>query len=191
MLLVPNSMPSTVGSVSAPVTAMATSPPWTLAQNPPTVTSTVARSSGLATRRLASVCDRRSAAPDRPTPMWARPVRPRSWTTASGPVRRISRVATVPPSELSGCPELDPHARCQQRRVGPVQIPQHGLGVTDELPPTGRLPGVYRAELFGQGDGAGRHRSSRLGPARHPQARVAVDEIGETGCESAESDPPQ
>ncbi len=39
------------------------------------VTSTVAQSSGLATSRLASVWERRSAAPDRPTPRWASPAR--------------------------------------------------------------------------------------------------------------------
>jgi len=68
MLLVPNGMPLTAGSVSAPVTAMATSPPRTRAENPPKVTSTVARSSGLATSRLARVWARRSAAPDVLTP---------------------------------------------------------------------------------------------------------------------------
>ena len=71
MLLVPNGIPLTDGSVSAPVTAIATSPPRTRAENPPKVTSMVARSPGLATSRLARVCERRSAAPERVTPMWA------------------------------------------------------------------------------------------------------------------------
>src|SRR5882757_7733532 len=131
MLLVPNLIPLTEGSVSAPVTAMSTSPPCTRAAKPPKVTSTVARSSGLATSRLASLCERRSAAPDRPTPRCACPIRPRSWTTASGPVRRISRVVTV---YSSRGPELNPHALRQQGGIGSHQVPQDHVGVTDELP---------------------------------------------------------
>src|SRR5689334_10398150 len=193
MLLVPNLIPLTAGSVSAPVTAMSTSPPRTLAAKPPKVTSTVARSSGLTTSRLASLCARRSAAPDRLTPRWASPGRPRSWTTANGPVRRISRIGTAISStrHWSDGPELNPHALRQQRRVRPLQIPQHGIGATDELPTAGGLTRIDRAELTGETDGAGGHRGPRLCAARHPQAGVAIDQIRETWCESTESDPPQ
>ena len=64
MAFMPNGFPSTDGFASAPVTAMVTSPPRTRAEKPPNVTSTVARSGGLATSRLASACARRSAAPE-------------------------------------------------------------------------------------------------------------------------------
>ena len=47
MLLMPKGIPFTAGSVSAPVTAIATSPPRTRAVSPPKVTSIVARSAGL------------------------------------------------------------------------------------------------------------------------------------------------
>src|ERR1700758_4122584 len=192
MLLVPNSIPFTVGSVSAPVTAMSTSPPRTRAENPPNVTSTVARSSGFATSRLASLCAWRSAAPDRLTPRWESPGRPRSWRTANGPVRRISRLISgcATATSLSPGPELNPHAPRQQCRTGPLEIPQDRVGVSDELPAPGRLTWVYRAEFAGKRDGAGRHRGPWLRPARHPQSCVAVDQIGEPGREPAEPDPP-
>src|ERR1700758_2979059 len=192
MLLVPNSIPFTVGSVSAPVTAMSTSPPRTRAEKPPNVTSTVARSSGLATSRLASLCAWRSAAPDRLTPRWESPGRPRSWRTANGPVRRISRLISgcATATSLSPGPELTPHALRQQRRTGLLDIPQDRVGVSDELPAPGRLTWVYRAEFAGKRDGTGRHRGPWLRPARHPQSRVAVDQIGETGREPAAPAPP-
>src|SRR3984885_11773204 len=187
MLLAPNMVTPTRGLVSAPVTAMSTSPPRTRALNPPIVTSMVARLSGLATSRLASVCDRRSAAPDRVTPRWASPTRPRSSMRASGPVCRISSVVMV----ASLCsPELDPYARRQQRRIGPIDVPQHRVGVPDQLPSAGRATGIDSGEFAGQAHRAGRDRWARLGPSRHGQARVATDQIGETRCETAESDLP-
>src|ERR1700754_2479688 len=193
MLLVPNLIPLTDGSVSAPVTAMSTSPPCTRAAKPPKVTSTVARSSGLATRRLASLCERRSAAPDRPTPRWACPTRPRSWTTASGPVRRISRLITgfVTACSLSRGPELNPHALRQQRRIRSHQIPQDGIGATDELPAAGGFARIDRAEFTRKRHRSGGYRGAWLGAAGHPQPGVAVDQGRETRCESAESDSPQ
>ncbi|SKT91851.1 Uncharacterised protein [Mycobacteroides abscessus subsp. abscessus] len=92
----PKGIPLMDGSVSAPVTATTTSPPITRNDIPPSVTSMVARLSGLATNRLAKECELRSAAPDRPTPMAALPTRPRSCTRASGPVRITSRVGLMP-----------------------------------------------------------------------------------------------
>ena len=86
------------------------SPPRTRAEKPPNVTSTVARSSGLATSRLASVCER----PDRRLRTARRrggPVRP-----GRGPRRRPAvRSAEFPalswlaPSGPLHCPELNPH----------------------------------------------------------------------------------
>ena len=150
MLLVPNGIPPTAGSVSAPVTAMSTSPPRTRAANPPRVISTVARSSGLATRRLASRCERRSAAPERVTPTWARPGRPRSSSSASGPVRRHFQCdhRRAP----SDGPELHPHAGHQQRGPRSVDIPQHRIGAPDQLPAARRLARIDAAELPGQPD---------------------------------------
>ena len=46
MLLMPKGIPFTAGSVSAPVTAIAMSPPRTRAVSPPKVTSIVARLAG-------------------------------------------------------------------------------------------------------------------------------------------------
>ena len=162
MLLAPNIVSPTFGEGSAPVTAMSTSPPRTRAENPPKVTSMVARSSGLATSRLASVCERRSAAPDRVTPRWASPTRPRSWMRASGPVCRISKVvknlsffglcARLP---LDGS-ELDPQARGQQRRIRPIDVPQHRLGVADQLPSAGGATRVDAGEFTGEADCTGR-----------------------------------
>src|ERR1700727_3870 len=188
MLLAPNMVTPTRGLVSAPVTAMSTSPPRTRALNPPIVTSMVARLSGLATSRLASVCDRRSAAPDRVTPRWASPTRPRSSMRASGPVCRISSVVMV----ASLCsPELDPHARHQQRRIGPIDVPQHRLGVTDQLPSAGGATRVDSGEFAGQAHRTGRDRWAWLGPSRHGQTRVAADQIGGTRGKTAESDRPR
>src|SRR5271170_5799434 len=168
MLLAPNIVRPTLGFVSAPATAMSTSPPRTRAENPPRVTSMVARSSGLATSRLASVCDRRSAAPDRVTPRWASPTRPRSWTRASGPGCNISRVvigfslrvlARLP---LCGS-ELDPHARRQQRRFKTVDVPQRRVGVADQLPSAGGAPRIDSGEFAGQADRTGGDGRPRLG----------------------------
>src|ERR1700743_2471902 len=152
----------TRGLVSAPVTATSTLPPRTRAVNPPIVTSMVARSSGLATSRLASVCDRRSAAPDRVTPRWASPTRPRSSMSPSG----------------------------QQRRIGPIDVPQHRVGVADQLPSAGGATRVDSGEFAGQAHRTGRYRWAWLGPSRHGQARVAADQIGETRCKTTKSDPP-
>src|ERR1700744_1706925 len=187
MLLAPNMVTPTRGLVSAPVTAMSTSPPRTRALSPPIVTSMVARLSGLAASRLARVCDRRSAAPDRVTPRWASPTRPRSSMRASGPVCRISSVVMV----ASLCsPELDPHARRQQRRIGPIDAPQPRIGMPDQLPSAGGASRVDSGEFAGQAHRTGRDRWAWLGPSRHGQARVAADQIGETRCKTTKSDPP-
>src|ERR1700744_3111711 len=187
MLLAPNMVTPTRGLVSAPVTAMSTSPPRTRALSPPIVTSMVARLSGLATSRLARVCDRRSAAPDRVTPRWASPTRPRSSMRASGPVCRISSVVMV----ASLCsPELDPHARRQQRRIGPIDVPQHRIGVPDQMPSAGGAARGDSGEFAGQAHRTGRDRWAWLGPSRYGQTWVAVDQIGETRCKPAESDHP-
>ena len=64
-------------------------------------------------------------------------------------------------------PELDPHARRQQRRVGSVDVPQHGVGAADQLPSAGGATRIDSAEFAGQADRAGRDRRARLGPPRH------------------------
>src|SRR5271156_1345391 len=182
MLLAPNIVRPTLGFVSAPVTAMSTSPPRTRAENPPKVTSMVERSSGLATSRLASVCERRSAAPDRVTPTWASPTRPRSWTRASGPVRRISRVVmgvsfrVLAHLPLRG-PELDPRARRQQRRFRTVDIPQHRIGVANQLPSAGGATRIDSGEFAGQANCTGGDGCPWLRPPWHGQPRVAADQI--------------
>src|SRR5574337_603955 len=165
MLLLPNVTPLTAGSVSAPVTAMSTSPPCSRAENPPNATSMVARSSGFASSRLANRCERRSAAPDRVTPTWASPARPKSSTTASGPVRSTSRVVIAVLLRSSCCPELYPAAR--------------------------PLAWVDTAELAGQRDRTGRDRGPRFGAARHRQPRVTADQVGEARCGPGESHQPR
>ena len=75
------------GHRHAVVSAFEASPPTTRAENPPNITSTVACSPGLATRRFARVWDRRSAAPERGKPRGAMPGRPWSSTRANGAVR--------------------------------------------------------------------------------------------------------
>ena len=88
-------------------------------------------------------------------------------------------------------PELDPHARLQQRGLRPVDIPQHRIGAPDQLPATGRLARVDAAELAGQPDRSGRHRGARVAAPRHRKRGITADQVGETRCESAESDPPR
>ena len=169
---------------------MSTSPPRTRAEKPPKVTSTVARSSGLATSRLASRVRRAVGGPG---PADAE-------VGESRPAEVLDDGERSGAQDLQGChgyllgsdgPELDPHALRQQRRIGPVEVPQDRVGVADELPAAGRSTGIYRAEFAGEGDRTGRHRGPRLRAARHPQPRVAVDQVRETRCEAAESDPPQ
>src|SRR5882757_1643262 len=135
MLLVPKGTPLTDGLASAPVTAIATSSPCTRAEKPPNITSMVARSLGLATRRLARVCERRSAAPERVTPMCARPGLPRSSSRASGPVLMISSVLIG--DLLTDRAEADPRAGGQQGGWISVDVPHHGVGVPDQLPAAG------------------------------------------------------
>src|SRR5579875_1539706 len=190
MLLVPNAVPLTVGLVSAPVTAISTSPPCTRAEKPPNVISIVARSSGLATSRLAKACARRSAAPDRVTPRWASPILPRSSISASGPVVRTSSVVTGDLLQSSLCgPELHPHTGCEQRRLRPVDVPQHGIGVPDQLPAARRPAGIDAAEFTGQRDRSGGHRGARLRPAGYDEAWVAADQVAEPRSESTERHP--
>src|SRR6478609_6162661 len=167
MLLVPKGTPSTAGFVSAPVTAMATSPPRTRALNPPNVTSTVARSPGLATRRLASLWDRRSAAPD---PCATPPV----WSSSS---RRH-------------LPELNPQTRRQQRGLLAVDVPEVGVRPADQLPAAGGFAWVDAAELTCQADGADGHLGARLRAPRYVEPFVTADQVGETRCETGETDPP-
>ena len=57
--------------------------------------------------RFASACDARSAAPDRPTPSAACPIRPASWRSAKGPGRTI-----VSPGDEPGAAGACTRCRC-------------------------------------------------------------------------------
>ena len=116
------------------------------------------------------------------------PLRPRSSTSASGPVRRISSVVVVMPRHL---PELNPLTRHQQRRRLAVDVPQLGVGAPDQLPATGRLARIDAAELARKADRSCRHLGPRLRSPRHVEPFVAADEVAETRCETGESDPPR
>ena len=91
---------------------------------------------------------------------------------ARGPVCRISSVVML--TSLRS-PEPDPHARRQQRRIGPIDIPQHRIGVADQLPSAGGATRVDSGEFAGQAHRAGWDRWAWLGPSRDGQTRVAAD----------------
>ena len=93
-------------------------------------------------------------------------------------------VTTTPPG-------TGPTARRQQRGRIPVDIPQLRVGVADQLPAARRFAWIDAAELAGQPDRAGGHLGPRLRSPRHVEPFVAADQVGETRCETTESDPPQ
>ncbi len=168
-------IPFTVGSVSAPVTAIAAANPRREAaeghfdRGPP---------SGLATsRRTAWESGGRRHRIDR---------------HRDGPVRH-GRVIFDEGQRCAGFPVLarwllppslrrpgnsNPHARCKQRRLGSA-LTSHRTGVGGR---SASLRWIYRAESVGEGDRSGRYRGAPFAGA-HPQARVAVDQVGEPGAD--------
>src|SRR6478735_8998818 len=92
---------------------------------------------------------------------------------------------------LVGVDEADRRARREQRGRVAVDVPQHGVGRADELPPAGGVLGVDATEIACESDGSGWDTCAWLAATRHVQARVAVDEVGEAGCEAPEPDPPR
>ena len=95
-------LPPTSSWVGAPVTAIQASRS-TMITKPPIVISITAAPSGLPTRRLASAQAVRSAAPEGDTPRWARPGRPRSSISASGPVSETMIIPIPPRRTGPGC----------------------------------------------------------------------------------------
>ena len=152
---------------------------------PPRVISMVALSARLATRRLASRCDRRSAAPDRVTPTSARPGRPKVLDQGQRPGLRDLQCDHVRP------PGTGPTCRAAAGPVACGRCPtaRRRCGRSVASRPATRVD--RPAELARQPDRSGGHPGAWLGAPRHRQSRITADEIGETRCEAAESDPPR
>ena len=157
-------MPSTVTSVGAPVTATQCSRPAVTAR-PPSRHSTPTASSGLPTRRLASRRAARSAAPEPETPRWARPGRPRSCSSACGPVR--STISTTQPTRTNRTlvPGLSRAGGCRSRSHRRLLV------LPDQLPAAGSSARVDPRPDVGQPDRPGRHGGPRAGPGGAPAGR--------------------
>src|SRR5271167_1405333 len=86
---------------------------------------------------------------------------------------------------------VGPTARPGTQPPCPGSATPDRAGVADELPASGRLAWIYRTEFAGEGNRTGWNRRSWVGLTRHPQSGIAADQVAETGCEAAESHPPQ
>ena len=150
----------------------------------------------LATSRLASAADPRSAAPDRPTPQADSPGRPTVLhRRAAGPARgpRAGAQSSAAQSSVDRFSADTNRTRRPGRRSAggsSREIPQPGRRVPDELPPAGRGSWVDGGVARGQGHRAGGHPGARRRSARHDQPRVAAGEVDEPRREPGEGDPP-
>ena len=150
-------------ATGAPVTATNTVAS-TLNASRPRVASIQAAPARLPTSRFARSDEARSAAPDRPTPRWARPPRPRSSRRASTPTDSTVRLVM---GSHRGTP---PPRRVAAPLAGPRLVPQHSVGVAEQLPTARRHARIDRRELARDRHGPGRHPNTRLVAPRAPAA---------------------
>src|SRR6266702_208097 len=173
----PASAPSTRTGACAPVTATVAAR-RSRNRQPVRVISSPAAPGSLPTSRLAARSAGSSSAPDRGTPRWAYPGRPRSWMVVNGPAASTSSMA-------------EPHSRARRQdgwRIR-VDVEQRDRRAPDQQPAARGRGRVDPAVPAGQRDASRRYpRAWRVQP-RYGKLRRQPGQVPEPRREPAERDP--